>query len=72
MKSSEQTLPIADANGAYWWFRPNESFCIFTEPQCVYVRWMRGAVRALFGGKLYRVTEMQGDWYGPISLPPGW
>lgn len=65
-------LPIANAAGAYFWFRPSPAFSVNPEPQCVFVRWMRGAVRAVFGGSLYKVTAMQGEWAGPILLPESW
>lgn len=67
---SKQGLPLADTNGAYWWFKPSSR--ITPEVQALFVRWVRGAVRAVYGGKLVKVTEMQGEWYGPIPWPECW
>lgn len=63
-------LPCADAIGAYWWYKPDSQ--ITPEPQALFVRWFRGAVRAVYGGQLVKVTSMEGQWYGPIPWPTCW
>lgn len=65
-----QGLPLADADGAYWWFRPAST--IMPEVQALFVRWVRGAVRAVYGGELVKVTAMDGEWCGPIPWPTCW
>ena len=63
-------LPVVDHLGGYWWFRSESK--IAPEPQALFVRWVRGAVQAVYCGRLTKVTEMQGEWCGPIPLPDGW
>ncbi len=66
----QEGVPNIGADGAYWWFKPASK--VTPEPVAVFVRWVRGAVRAVYGDQLVRVTEMDGRWCGPIPWPDCW